>query len=115
MGLISRVSSRTYRKNFIFSISKKPNFYREKWSTSPNLDEPTVRLPANTKNTKSPNTKRVKNLPFARFDDDITENNPVMVVKPNLSFTRRLRPLRIVLASTCYVLKAFINNDYCCK
>merc|ERR1712048_747397 len=95
MGDSSLESLVELTENFIFyKFSTKNQIYREKWSTSPNLDEPTVRLPANTKNIKSPNTKKAKNLLFARVDDDITENNPVMVVKPNLSSTRRPRPLK---------------------
>merc|ERR1712110_149508 len=85
-GLISRVSSRTYRKK-----------NTKKWSTSPKPGKPIALLLGPTKPIKSPSTKKVKNPPSAKVGDVTTGNNPVMVVRPNPSSTKRPRRLKKIV------------------
>lgn len=57
------------------------------------LERPTVKVKnvVNTPNTKLPNTKLVKLLCSLKVKEDMTENNLVMVVKPNKFSTRKPR------------------------
>ncbi|KIY31420.1 60S ribosomal protein L44 [Cryptococcus gattii E566] len=59
-------------------------------------DEPTarVRLARSTPPTRLPSTRRARTLFPPKESDDTTESNPVTVVRPSLSSTRRLRPPR---------------------
>merc|ERR1711907_852076 len=81
MGLISRVSSRTYRNTHTLDTATMVNVPKARKTYCP-----ATRKHQNFKVTQY---KKVKNLHSAKVDDDITENKAVMVVRPNRSSTKK--------------------------